>query len=126
MILPTAMFCLCSGIALGLLYVAVALLRALLSAGRVLTAVLDVLFCAVSGLVVFLCALAVGGGRLRFFQAGLQLLGGWSVTVLLCPVIDRAAQLLRREKNRIFSLFSRKRANAAPKKKKSKAQPKNK
>lgn len=124
MILSTAMFCLCSGVALGLLYVVLALLRALLSAGRLLTAVIDLLFCAMSGLVVFLCALAVGGGRLRFFQAGLQLLGGWAAVSLLCPLIARAARWIQRLKTRIFSLFSRIRSNALSEREKSPSLPK--
>ena len=39
----------------------------------------DMIFCAVCLAVVFLCALAVDKGRLRFFQAGLHLLGAFSV-----------------------------------------------
>ena len=71
--------CLAVGAVLGGLFLIFKLLRILLGLGKVGTAVLDMIFCAVCSAVVFLCALAVDKGRLRFFQAGLHLLGAFSV-----------------------------------------------
>ena len=70
--------CLAVGAVLGGLFLIFKLLRILLGLGKVGTAVLDMIFCAVCSAVVFLCALAVDKGRLRFFQAGLHLLGAFS------------------------------------------------
>ena len=61
--------CLAVGAVLGGLFLIFKLLRILLGLGKVGTAVLDMIFCAVCSAVVFLCALAVDKGRLRFFQA---------------------------------------------------------
>lgn len=104
MMLQTAAFCLWSGVVLGTFYAVCTLLRAVLGAGRVLTAVIDVLFCTVTAAVVFLCALSVSGGRLRFLQGSLQLLGGWAAAAVLCPLADRTSALLRSVFCRIFSL----------------------
>lgn len=82
---PIVFFCLAAGAALGALFLFCKTLRLALGAGRLLTALLDVLFGLVCGAVVFLCALAVDKGRLRLLQVVLQALGAWSAIVALDP-----------------------------------------
>lgn len=89
-------FCLATGAGMGALYAVFSGVRALLRAGKLLTAVLDVLFCLVCGTVVFLCALAVDKGRLRAYQAGPQLLAGWAAAVTLEPFVRGAVLNLQK------------------------------
>ena len=95
-------FCLATGAGLGALYAVFSGVRVLLRAGKGLTAVLDILFCLICGTVVFLCALAVDKGRLRFYQAALQLLGGWSAAAVLTPALCGLAGLWQK----IFCRFT--------------------
>ncbi len=97
---PVVFFCLLTGAALGALFVVLKALRLGLSAGRLLTALLDVLFGIVCGGVVFLSALAVDKGRLRLIQALLQGLGAWAAVTALDPAacaLGRAVSLLKRK-----------------------------
>ena len=89
-------FCLATGAGMGALYAVLSGVRALLRAGKLLTAVLDILFCLVCGTVVFLCALAVDKGRLRAYQAGTQLLAGWAAAVTLEPLVRGSVLKLQR------------------------------
>ena len=89
-------FCLATGAGMGVLYAVLSGVRVLLRAGKWLTAVLDILFCLVCGVVVFLCALAVDKGRLRAYQAGPQLLAGWAAAAALEPFIRGAALKLQK------------------------------
>ena len=92
--------CLAVGAVLGGLFLIFKLLRILLGLGKVGTAVLDMIFCAVCSAVVFLCALAVDKGRLRFFQAGLHLLGAFSVILALDPFVSGTAAGIRKAADR--------------------------
>lgn len=103
-------FCLGTGAALGCLFLLFRVLRILLRAGKLLTAFLDILCCCLCALVVFLCALAVDKGRLRFFQAGLQLLGGWAAVTALGPFVAGLAEKVRKIFSRLSLLFRRGRA----------------
>ncbi|RKJ40752.1 hypothetical protein D7X94_06740 [Acutalibacter sp. 1XD8-33] len=95
-ILPSGSLCLFSGALLGGLFLACKLLRILLHGGRLCAAVLDILFCLCCAFTAFLCALAVDRGRLRMFQAGLQILGAWGIIAALDPMVEGAARILRR------------------------------
>lgn len=92
---PIVLFCLTSGAALGALFLLCKALRLALGGGKLLTAALDTAFGLVCGAVVFLCALAVDKGRLRFLQAALQALGAWGVVVSLDPLATAGGKLLR-------------------------------
>lgn len=94
--LQTACLCLASGAVLGLLFLGCKLIRGLLYGGRLMAAVLDVLFCLTWALTAFLCALVVDKGRLRMFQAALQVLGAWGAVVALDPFVNGATKLVRR------------------------------
>ncbi len=83
---PAVFFCLLTGCALGVLFLLLKALRLSLSAGRLLTALLDAAFGTVCGGVVFLTALAVDKGRLRLMQALLQVLGAWGAIAALDPL----------------------------------------
>lgn len=98
-------FCLLTGAALGVLYLAFGVLRTMLGAGKLLTFFCDLLFCCLCGAAVFLCALAVGKGRLRAVQALFQLLGGWAVVVLLGPFVGAATRLLKKFFWKVCTLF---------------------
>ncbi len=100
-------FCLATGAALGGLFVLFQAVRILLRAGKLFTAFLDLLYCCLCGAAVFLCALAVDRGRLRFFQAALQLLGGWSVVAALGPAASRLAGGVRKIIGKISGAFHR-------------------
>ncbi len=128
-------FCLATGAALGGLFLLFRALRILLHAGKVLTAVLDVLFCCLCAASVFLCALAMDHGRLRLFQAVFQLLGGWAAVQALGPFTDwlagkgqkifcRISALFRKGKTFLTSLFQRRRRKPAKKRKKARQKPK--
>ena len=56
------------GVLLGLVFAAVEALRALLSLGRIATAVLDLLFALLAAVSTFILALAAAKGSLRFFR----------------------------------------------------------
>lgn len=88
MALRYVVLCLSSGAGLGLLYACFKLIRYLLSLGKLCTALLDILFFAVSGVVLFLVALAADNGRLRFLQAALQLIGFLSVLLSVDPFLE--------------------------------------
>lgn len=102
--LPEASLCLFSGVLLGLAYLTCKLLRVMLGLGRWASALLDVLFCLLCALTAFLCALVLDKGRLRLFQAALQLLGGWAAAAALGPLVERAARLVKRVWKKISRL----------------------
>lgn len=87
--------CLISGGALGALFLLCKVLRMGLGLGKWAVAVLDILFCLFASVTAFLCALAIDSGRLRFFQAALQLLGGVSVVLVFDPFVSKGARGLR-------------------------------
>ena len=104
---PQASLCLFSGALLGLLFLACKLLRVMLGLGRLATALLDLAFCLTCGLTAFLCALVLDQGRLRLFQAALQLLGAWGAVAALDPLIEGTARLLRRAAGRLRRALGR-------------------
>lgn len=93
-VLRCIFLCLSAGAALGCLFLLLKLVRILLGTGKIAEAVCDILFCLISTLVTFLCALAVDHGRLRFFQAALELVGGFSVVLALDPFLSGLAKKL--------------------------------
>ncbi len=105
---PTIFFCLATGCALGMLFLLLKALRLGLSAGKILTAVLDVLFGIICGAVVFLAALAVDKGRLRLLQAVLQMAGAWAAITAFDPAVCALG--------RAFSWIKRKFFRGNPKK----------
>ncbi len=105
-------FCLFSGMALGGLFLLFKMLRLLFGLGKWSVALLDFLYCCLCALAVFLCALAVDKGRLRFLQAGLQLAGWLGVVFAFDPFLSGAARCLYRGGKRLGSFFSRQRALA--------------
>ena len=107
-------FCLASGAALGTFYALVACFGVLLRAGRWLTGALDIGFCLVCAAVVFLAALAVDHGRLRFFQAALQLLGGWSAAAVFTPLFCGGARKLQKFFARMSGFLQRKTVRLLP------------
>lgn len=100
-------FCLATGAAMGCLLLLFQCLRILLHTGKWATALLDLLYCCLCAMAVFLCALAVEKGRLRLFQAALQLLGGWAAVQALGPLTSGAAVRLRKILCRIGAFFRR-------------------
>lgn len=104
---PAVFFCLAAGAALGVLFLLCKVLRLALGAGRLLTALLDVLFGLVCGAVVFLCALAVDKGRMRLLQAVLQAAGAWSAIVALDPFAARLGRGLRLLRRKLAALVGR-------------------
>lgn len=109
-LVQTAFFCLSTGAALGCLFLLCKVLRLLLRLGKVWTAVMDILFCAFCGMVLFLCALAVDKGRFRLFQAVFQGLGAWCAIEVFDPFVSRAAKLLRSMFCKVHTLLGRGRA----------------
>lgn len=105
--LPAACLCLMTGGALGVLFLLFKLVRGLLYGGKLCAAVLDVLFCLIWSLTAFLCALVVDKGRLRLFQAALQVLGAWGAIVALDPFVKAATALLRRVGRRVRGWLGR-------------------
>lgn len=93
---PAAALCLVTGALLGGLFLTLKLLRVLLRGGRLLTAALDLLFCLICGAAAFLIALVLDKGRLRFFQAALQLLGAWGTVTALDPFVTGIAKMIQR------------------------------
>lgn len=105
--LPAACLCLMTGGALGVLFLLFKLVRGLLYGGKLCAAVLDVLFCLVWALTAFLCALVVDKGRLRLFQAALQVLGAWGAVVAMDPFVNGATAMVRRVGRRVKGWLGR-------------------
>ena len=105
--LPVACLCLMTGAMLGGLFLFFKLSRGLLYGGRLMTAVLDVLFCLIWALTAFLCALVVDKGRLRMFQIVLQVLGAWGAVVALDPFVNGVTGMVRRFGRRLWGWLSR-------------------
>lgn len=104
---PAWGLCIASGASLGLLFLLLKLIRILLQGGRLCAALMDLVFGVVCGAAVFLCALAVDKGRLRFFQASMQGLGAWGVVVAFDPLLNGLACLLRRLRAKLRRLIGR-------------------
>lgn len=102
-----AVFCLGTGAAMGCLFLLFKAVRILLSAGKVLTALLDVIFCCVCAVVVFLCALAIANGRLRLYQAVGQAVGAWAAVALLDGIVVRVARVLTAVRDRCVGFFNK-------------------
>ena len=98
-------FCLGTGAALGCLLLLFRAVRILCHAGKLGTALLDILYCCFTGAAVFLCALAVDRGRLRLLQALLQLLGGWAAVTALGPFVSGIARRLEKFFRKISGFF---------------------
>lgn len=107
-------FCLGTGAALGCLFCLFQAARILLRAGKLLTAALDVLFCCLCAVSVFLCALAVDHGRLRLVQVLLQALGAWSAVAALGPLMSGAAERVRKIFGRLSALLRKAGGFVAP------------
>ena len=101
-------FCLGTGAALGCLLLLFRAARILCRAGKLMTALLDVLYCCLCGAVVFLCALAVDKGRLRLLQVLLQLLGGWAAVTALGPFVSGIALRIKKIFCKVIAFFRRK------------------
>ena len=69
------LFSLLLGAGLGVLYAIIRTVCILLSLGKIVTALADILFCLAVSAATFILALAVSHGQLRFFQAGCQVIG---------------------------------------------------
>ncbi len=100
-------FCLGTGAALGCLFLLFQGARLLLGAGKLLTALLDVVYCCICAAVVFLCALAVDHGRLRLVQALFQAVGAWAAIGALGPFVQGLAAVVRKIFGRVSALFKR-------------------
>ena len=98
-------FCLGTGAALGCLLLLFRTVRILCRAGKLTTAVLDILYCCFTGAAVFLCALAVDKGRLRLLQVVLQFLGGWAVVTALGPFVSGIARRVQKIFSRVSNFF---------------------
>ena len=101
-------FCLGTGAALGCLFLLFQAARILCHAGKLGTALLDILYCCLTGTAVFLCALAVDRGRLRLLQVLLQLLGGWAAVTALGPFVSGIARRLEKIFRKISGFFRKK------------------
>lgn len=104
---PALFFCLATGAAMGILFLAFKGARLLLGAGKALTFCLDAVFCCLCGVVVFLCALALDHGRFRLFQAVFQGIGAWAAVAALDPFVGGLARVLKKIFRRIRGAFRR-------------------
>lgn len=134
-IVPVLFFCLATGAAMGCLLLVFQAVRLLLGDGRLLTAILDVVFCCLCAFVVFACALAVDRGRLRLIQVAAQLLGGWAAVEVFAAPVKAVAGWLNKIICKISGVFNkcgsfltagfrRKKSKSAKKRKKRKEKPK--
>ena len=103
--LEVLLYCVLLGIGLGILFAALEAVRLVLGLGKILTGLLDILFCAVSACASFILALAVCQGRIRFFQFGAELLGflliHWTLTYAVKRILPRLLQRLSRCEEKI-------------------------
>lgn len=102
-----AVLCLGTGAAMGCLFLLFKMFEILVGASKLMTAVLDVIFCCVCAAVVFLCALVVADGRLRLYQAVGQGVGAWAAVTLLDGAAVRAARLLAAAAEKIVGIFNK-------------------
>lgn len=84
--------CLAAGGILGLLFLALKLIRIVLGIKKIGEAVMDILFCAAAAIVTFTCTLAIDDGRVRFFEIAAVLIGLFAVIVTLEPFIGGLAK----------------------------------
>ena len=101
-------FCLGTGAALGCLLLLFRAVRILCRAGKLMTALLDILYCCLTAAAVFLCALAVDKGRLRLLQVLLQFLGGWAAVTALGPFVFGTALRLKKIFCKVSAFFWKK------------------
>ena len=107
--LEVLLYCILLGIGLGILFAALEAARLVLGLGKIVTGLLDVLFCAAAACASFILALAIYQGRIRFFQYGGEVLGfllvQWTLTYALKRLLPRLLRSLSRcgEKIRIYA-----------------------
>lgn len=89
------------GVLLGLLFTVLDTVRLLLQPGRAVQLFLDLFFCFAACLTSFLLSLAVSAGYLRFFQAGSEILGFFSVYLSLTAAQRRLLHHLVRGARRL-------------------------
>ena len=95
-------FCLVSGAFIGLFHIILKIIKTIFAMRKIGETVLDILFCALSAVIVFLCAYAIDMGRLRFVQAALQIIGVFSVFLVINPIVN----VISNRVNIIFSAIS--------------------
>ncbi len=97
------------GAALGLLFAVFEAAHIVLLRGKAARFATDVLFCLLAGISTFLLALAVENGRLRFFQAGAELIGFLLVNGTVGFVMRRFLpglwERFRRRRDRLAAFF---------------------
>ena len=125
-ITEVTVLCLVSGVLLGLLFLAMKILKLALRIGKIGEAVLDILFWAVAAVVFFLLSLAISGGQLRFVQTALCLIGLFAVLLIFDPFIDLISNKVNIILTKIFSFIKRRMQFFSRKKRKRKSQNKSK
>lgn len=108
LVLRYVFLCVLSGAGLGLFYVLLKMLRILFGIKKIGTAVLDILFFSVAGVVLFLVALAADRGRLRFVQVSLQLIGFLSVLLAVDPSVEQVSAYIYRKSVKVSTKIKRK------------------
>lgn len=106
------------GVVLGLIFLLIKVLKIVLGIKKIGEAVLDIILCLLSAVVVFLCALALDGGKLRFFQVFLHIIGALSVIWILDPMVQGIARVTSKAGRKLKRFLKAKLEKISQKKKK--------
>ena len=120
--------CVLSGAVLGVLFLLLKICRHIFLLKKISVALLDILFCMAASLTVFLFALAIDFGRLRFLQIALQCIGFLSVRLTLDPLVEKICESVTkklykkilRARRKLRGIFMKKKRKGARKTKKKK------
>lgn len=110
--LEAALLFLSVGALLGLLFLAMKILRSVLGFGKIAEAALDILLCLTAAVMIFLCALALDSGRARLFQLALHAVGAAAVILAFGPFVQAVSRKIRALFGRMGRCFASLRAKA--------------
>ncbi len=115
-----------AGVLWGLLFLAFKIFRTLLGFGKIAEAIFDFILCLIAAVGIFICALVIDSGRVRFFQLFLHAVGAVSIIMALGPFVQVISAKIRRMivkiknwfLNPVKKIFNRLKQNKSKKKKK--------
>lgn len=109
------------GVGFGAIFLLMKVMKIVLGIKKIGEAVLDIILCLISTIVIFLCALALDGGKIRLLQLLLHGIGALAVIWLLDPLVQGMARMVSKFGKNIKKFIFAKFKKISAKKKKKKA-----